>query len=190
MKKLLLTSAIVSIVGLATVAQAQTKVIAASGLINFIGSIVNDSCALRDSNAVRTSGAMTYNMGPVSVNALGTEAAPMTVAGGGITALPVDMTMNLECVEGVAVDLTLTPAIVSGKGIGLTGGAQNVQIMLMNGAKPVDFSGGSQTINASMTRGKANVHMKAYYTLVAGRTASSVTTGTANGTVGYMMSYH
>lgn len=190
MKKFLLTSAIVSIVCLAATAQAQTKNVGATGLIKFIGSITKDSCALRDNNAVRTNGAMTYNMGPVSVNALGSEAAPMTSAGGRITALPVDMNMNLECVDGVAVDLTLTPAIASGKGVGLTGGAQNVQIMLMNGSKPVDFSGGSQTINAPMIRGKANIHMKAYYTLVAGSTASNVMAGSANGTVAYMMSYH
>ncbi|WP_043004817.1 fimbrial protein [Comamonas testosteroni] len=190
MKKFLLRSAIISILGLTVAVHAQASSFGASGLINFIGSITTDSCALRDNNAVRTSGALTYNMGPVSVNALGTEAAPMTSAVGSITALPVDMNMQLECLEGVAVDLTLTPAIVSGKGIGLTGGAQNVQIMLMHGSNPVDFSGGSQTINASMNRGKANILMKAYYTLVAGSAVSNVTAGSANGTVGYMISYH
>ncbi|MBS3021984.1 hypothetical protein DJFAAGMI_04762 [Comamonas sp. PE63] len=190
MKKFLLRSAIVSILGLTVAVQVQARSFGAAGLINFMGSVTTDSCVLRDNNAVRTSGGMTYSMGSVSVHALGTEAAPTTSAGGSITALPVDMNMQLECLEGVAVELTLTPAIASGKGIGLTGGVQNVQIMLMNGSEPVDFSGGSQTINASMTRGKANIHMKAYYTLVAGRAASNVRAGTANGTVGYMMSYH
>jgi len=190
MKKFLLRSAIVSILGLTVAVQVQARSFGAAGLIHFMGSITTDSCALRDSNAVQTSGAMTYNMGPVSVHALGTEAAPTTSAGGNITALPVDMNMQLECLEGVAVDLTLTPAIVSGKGIGLTGAAENVQIMLVNGSKPVDFSGGSQTINTPLNDGIAHIHMKAYYTLVTGGTVSNATAGTANGTIGYMISYH
>lgn len=190
MKKFLLRSAIISILGLTVAVQVQARSLGAAGFINFIGSITTDSCALRDNNAVRTGGGMAYNMGPVSIHALGTEAAPTTSAGGSVTVLPVDMNMQLECLEGVAVDLTLTPAIVSGKGIGLTGAAENVQIMLMNGSKPVDFSDGRQTINAPINDGIANIHIKAYYTLVTGGTVSNAKAGTANGTIGYMISYH
>lgn len=190
MKKAILSIAVLSALGFSAMSHAAPTV-GASGMINFNGKINADSCVMHSNGAGSAGGTnLNYDMGSVSVNALGTEAAPMTAAGGTVTTLPVPLNLQLECMSGTSVDLALTPTITSGKGVGVTGGAQNVQIMLMQGSSALDFSTGPVTLSAPLTNGVANIALNAYYTLQAAKTTGDVVVGDANGTVSYVLSYN
>ncbi|WLW63586.1 type 1 fimbrial protein [Achromobacter aegrifaciens] len=189
MKKAILSIAVLSAMGFSAMSQAAPTV-GATGLIKFNGSINADSCVVHSAGAGSAGGqTLTYDMGSVSVNALGTEASPMST-GGTITTLPTAMDLQLECPGSTSVELQLTPTLASGKGIGVTGGAQGVQIMLVQGTQPLDFSMGPVTLSAPSTAGIANIALKAYYTLKASTLVSSVVTGDANGSAAYTLSYN
>lgn len=192
MKKAILSIAVLSALGFSAVTQAAPTV-GATGMINFTGSINADSCVAHSNGAGTSGGAnLTFEMNAVSKTALGTEANPNASAGTSST-LPVPMNLALECSSGTSVDLKLTPTIASGKGIGLApvaGAATNVQIMLMQAGKPLDFTSGSVTLNAPLVNGVASVPLTAYYTLKSGKAITDVTAGTANASAAYVLSYN
>lgn len=190
MKKAILSIAVLSALGFSAMSHAAT--VGATGMIYFNGSINADSCVAHSNGAGSAGGSnLTYDMGSVSKNALGTEATPSTSATGGTSTLPVAMNLQLECTSGTSVDLKLTPTITSGQGIGVTGGATNVQIMLMQNGSKLDFTGGPVTLTAPLVNGSASVPLTAYYTLASGLTdASTVTAGPANGSAAYVLSYN
>lgn len=187
MKKAILSIAVLSALGFSAVSHAAPTV-GATGMINFNGSINADTCVVH-SNGASSSGNLTYQMGSVSANALGTEANP-TATTGTITTLPVPVNLTMECMSGAKVALKLTPTTVKGKGIAVTGGAQNVQIMLMDGTTAMDFTSGSVTKpNIPLVDGVADLSLTAYYTLQAGANAGTVVAGPANASVAYELSY-
>lgn len=187
MKKAILSIAVLSALGFSAVSHAAPTV-GATGMINFQGSINADTCVVH-SNGAGSSGNLTYQMGSVSANALGTEAAP-NVTSGNFTSLPIPVNLTMECMSGANVSLKLTPTVTSGKGIGVSGGAQNVQIMLMDGATAMDFTAGPVIKgNIPLTNGSADLSLTAYYTLQAAKAVGDVVTGPANGSVAYELSY-
>ncbi|WP_407713845.1 fimbrial protein [Comamonas testosteroni] len=187
MKKAILSIAVLSALGFSAVSHAAPTV-GATGMINFQGSINADSCVVH-SNGSSSSGNLTYQMGSVSSNALGTEALPTTTSGN-VTSLPIPVNLTMECMTGANVSLKLAPTVVQGKGIGVSGGAQNVQIMLMDGTTAMDFTAGSVTKeNIPLNNGVADLSLTAYYTLQAGKAVGDVVTGPANGSVAYELSY-
>ncbi|MGG4774496.1 fimbrial protein [Paenalcaligenes sp. Me52] len=186
MKKILLGLTILSAFA-ATGAQAEST-IGARGNINFVGSINADSCTVRSPGASSTGANMLVDMGPVTAKTLGTEAAPATSAGG-LTAISKNIDMQVECATGTKVSLKLAPTAVSGKGIAVTGGAQNVQIMLVSNDKILDFTSGSTTLDAPYADGAISIPLTAYYTRKAGSDVADVVGGQANATVAYELSY-
>ncbi|MDK7587681.1 type 1 fimbrial protein [Alcaligenes faecalis subsp. phenolicus] len=186
MKKILLGLTILSAFA-ATSAHAESTV-GARGNINFIGSINADTCTVRSPGAASTGSDLLVDMGSVSALTLGTEAQPATSAGG-ITSLAKNIDMEVECIAGTKVELKLTPTTVSGKGIAVTGGAQNVQIMLVNDENILDFTSGSVTLGAPYANGSITIPLTAYYTRKAGAELASIVTGRANATVAYELSY-
>ena len=186
MKKILFGLTILSAFAAAGAQAAPT--IGAKGNINFIGSINADSCIVRSPGASSSGANMLVDMGPVSASSLGTEANPMTSTGG-LTALSKTIDMEVECLSGTEVSLKLAPSKVSGKGIGVTGGAQNVQIMLVSDSTILDFTGGSTTLKAPYGNGPISIPLAAYYTLQMGSAMADVVPGQANATVAYELSY-
>lgn len=187
MKKTIFALAVFSALGLGA---AQAATVGAEGIINFTGTINGDSCVLHSNGAGSAGGGMlSYDMGAVSVHSLGTADAPATSATNGVTTLPIAMNLQLECVSGTSVDLELTPTIASGKGIGVTGGANGVQIMLVQSGTAVDFTNGSANVAVPLSNGKAALDLTAYYTLQDGVDTADVVPGTANGTVNYVLKY-
>jgi major type 1 subunit fimbrin (pilin) len=189
MKKLLLSVAVISAMGLSAVANAAPTV-GASGTITFNGTISADSCVVHSNGPGTAGGNLTYNLGTVPVSALGTEANPG--AGGTLTALPTDLNLSVECGSAATtVELKLTPTAVSGKGIAVSGGATNVQIMLVDTRSTtpaaLDFTSGSATLAGAISGGSSSIPLKAYYTHTATGTA---TAGPANATVAYTLSYN
>lgn len=192
MKKLLLSVAVISAMGLsATSNAATTPTVGASGTITFTGVINTDSCVVHSDGPGSTGSNLTYNLGTVSSNTLGSEDQPAT-SGTSMTALPTNLNLVVECSTATtSVDLKLTPTLVSGKGIAVTGGAQNVQIMLTKADNSIiDFSSGSSTINGVISGGNSSMNLKAYYTRKAGKTVADVTAGQANATLAYTLSYN
>ncbi|MPS95530.1 type 1 fimbrial protein [Comamonas sp.] len=190
MKKAILSIVALSALGF-SIASHAAPTVGATGMINFNGSINADSCVVHGNGASSAGGSvLNYPMGSVSVNALGTEAAPATAASGVATTLPVALNLQLECATGTSVELKLTPTVTVGKGIGVSGGAQNVQIMLMQGSTALDFAGGPVTLEAPLSGGQASVGLNAYYTLQAAKNVADVVTGDANGSVAYVLSYN
>lgn len=188
MKKILLSVAILSALGVSAVSQAAT--VGATGTITFQGEINADSCVIHTNGPGSAGGRdLLVAMGSVSANSLGSETQP-TVSGGAITALPTDVALTLECGAGTSVELALTPGIASGKGIGVTGGAQGVQIMLTQAGNALDFSTGPVTLNAALNDGVANIDLRAYYTRQAGKGVGDVVPGNAVGTASYVLSYN
>lgn len=186
MKKILLGLTILSTLAVAS-AQAAPS-IGARGNITFNGSINADSCTVRSPEASGSGVNMLVNMGPVSANTLGTEAAPATSVGG-VSSIAKKIELEIECAEATKVELKLAPTAVSGKGIAVTGGAQNVQIMLVNGETILDFSNGDVKLPAPYANGSINIPLTAYYTRKAGAEAANVISGQANATVAYELSY-
>lgn len=186
MKKILFGLTILSAFAAAG-AQAEST-IGARGNINFVGSINADSCTVRSPGASSSGANMLVDMGPVSAKTLGTEAQPATSAGG-ITSIAKNIDMQVECASGTKVALKLAPTNTSGKGIAVTGGAQNVQIMLVNNDAPLDFTSGTATLEAPYADGAVNIPLTAYYTRKAGAELADVVGGQANATVAYELSY-
>ncbi|MGG4603839.1 fimbrial protein [Paenalcaligenes sp. Me131] len=184
MKKILLGLTILSAFA-ATGAQAE---IGATGNINFVGSINADSCTVRSPGASSSGANMLVDMGPVAAKTLGTEATPATSAGG-LATFAKNIDLQVECAEGTKVELKLAPTAKSGKGIAVTGGAQNVQIMLVNNDTVLDFSTGDVVLEAPYVEGGINIPLVAYYTTKAGKTNADVVGGQANATVAYELSY-
>uniref|UniRef100_UPI003D07CAEF fimbrial protein n=1 Tax=Alcaligenes faecalis TaxID=511 RepID=UPI003D07CAEF len=168
-------------------AQAEST-IGARGNINFVGSINADSCTVRSPGASSSGANMLVDMGPVSAKTLGTEAQPATSAGG-ITSIAKNIDMQVECASGTKVALKLAPTTTSGKGIAVTGGARNVQIMLVSNQTVLDFTSGSATLEAPYANGAINVPLTAYYTRKSGAEVGDVVGGQANATVAYELSY-
>lgn len=186
MKKILFGLTILSAFA-ATGAQAELTT-AARGNINFIGSINADSCTVRSPGASSSGANLLVDMGPVSAKTLGTEATPAT-SDGGITSISKNIDMQIECASGTKVELKLTPTATSGKGIAVTGGAQNVQIMLVSDQTVLDFTGGTAKLEAPYADGAINIPLTAYYTRKAGADVADVVGGQANATVAYELSY-
>lgn len=189
MKKTVLSIAVLSALGFSTVSGALPS-LGPNGMITFAGGLNAETCSVQDSGASSTGGNLSYEMGVVSTKSLGTEAAPATPATSGGVASPTNMNLRLICAAGSSVDLKLTPTTRSGRGIAVSGDAKNVQIMLMQGSNSLDFSGGDVTLSAPLSAGVANIALKAYYTLQAGKTVSDVEPGTANGSAAYVLSYN
>ena len=188
MKKLILSIAVISAMGLSAAANAAPTV-GATGTITFTGIINADSCVVHGDGPGSAGGNLSYNLGTVSSSSLGTESQP-SVTGTTVTAMPTDLNLVVECASTpTSVDLKLTPTQVSGKGIGVTGGAQNVQIMLTKADNSiVDFTSGSATLNGLIGGGSSSMNLKAYYTRNAA--LGAVTPGQANATVAYTLSYN
>ncbi|NIF85154.1 type 1 fimbrial protein [Comamonas sp. Tr-654] len=189
MKKAILSIAVLSALGFSAVSHAAPTV-GATGMINFQGEINADTCVVHSAGANSSGGTnLTYQMGSVSANALGTEEFP-NQTGGTITTLPVPVNLTMECMNGTNVSLKLTPTTRVGMGVGVSGGAQNVQIMLMEGVNKLDFSSGSYTkANLPLTNGVADISLNAFYTLQQGKGVGDVVAGPANGSVAYELSY-
>jgi major type 1 subunit fimbrin (pilin) len=190
MKKLLISVAILSAFGASGIAHAQSvPTQGAKGLISFTGSINSDTCVLSSPAGQTAGNNLSVPMGSISASSLGTEASPGT-SSTNITASATDLDLDIECATGTKVSMTLTPSLKSGKGIAVTGGAQNVQIMLVRGSTPLDFTSGSVDLAADgPVNGKYSIPLKAYYTLAASKTVADVTAGEANGTVNYVLKY-
>lgn len=186
MKKILFGLTILSTFAAAG-AQAEPT-IGAHGNISFIGSINADSCTVRSPGASSSGANMLVDMGPVSAKTLGTEAQPAT-SDGGITSIAKNIDMQVECASGTKVELKLAPTTTSGKGIAVTGGAQNVQIMLVSDQSILDFTAGNAKLEAPYSDGAINIPLTAYYTRKAGAAVGDVIGGQANATVAYELSY-
>lgn len=187
MKKAILSIAVLSALGFSAVSHAAPEV-GATGMISFNGDINADTCVVHSAGAA-SSGNLTYQMGSVSAYALGTEANPLDT-GSAVTSLPVPVNLTMECLSGAKVSLKLTPTTVKGKGIGVTGGAQNVQIMLMDGVTAMDFSTGSAIKqNIPLVDNVADLSLTAYYTRQLGKAVADVVAGPANATVAYELTY-
>lgn len=189
MKKAVLSIGVLSALAFSTVSGAAPS-IGANGIISFAGGLNAETCSVQDGSAVVAGNNLSYEMGMVSTNSLGTEAAPATPASSGSLASPTNMNLRLLCAAGSSVELTLTPPKHSGKGIAVSGDAKNVQIMLVQGSSVLDFMPGSVTLPAPLSGGVANIALKAYYTLQAGKTVSDVIPGSANGSIAYVLSYN
>ncbi|MCE4052847.1 fimbrial protein [Pseudomonas sp. Au-Pse12] len=190
MKKLILSIAVISAMGLSATSNAAPTV-GASGTITFNGIINTDSCVVHSDGPGSSGGNLTYNLGTVSSSSLGSEDQP-NVSTTNVTALPTDLNLVIECATTpTSVDLKLTPTQTSGKGIAVTGGAQNVQIMLTKADNSIiDFTSGSSTLNGLVSGGNSSMNLKAYYTRKAGKAVADVTAGQANATVAYTLSYN
>ena len=190
MKKLILGLAIVSAFG-ASAVQAEPTV-GATGVIIFEGSISNETCVVHSDGPGSAGGkVLRYAMNDVPKGSLGTEAVPGTSLNGKLTPVPVDMNLTVECESGTSIDLLLNPTIPSGKGIGVTGTAEGVQIMLVQNDQIIDFSGGPVTISANLSGNQASIPLKAYYTIQANADYDDdVKVGTAEGSVAYVLSYN
>ncbi|WP_043005552.1 fimbrial protein [Comamonas testosteroni] len=186
MKKAILSIAVLSALGFSAVSHAAT--VGATGLISFQGNINADTCVVH-SNGSGSSGNLTYQMGSVSANSLGLPDTPWESLNNNITTLPTNVNLTMECMSGTNVSLKLTPTVTQGKGIGVSGGAQGVQIMLVDGTVPMDFSVGPVTKGniALNSAGSADLSLTAYYTKQSA--GAVVTTGAANGSVAYELSY-
>ncbi|MFD4836565.1 fimbrial protein [Achromobacter sp. NPDC058515] len=189
MKTLSLSTALLSALVLSAAAQAAPTV-GAQGKINFTGDINADACTVAGSG-MASRGVFNYDMGSVSNLSLGTEDAPAT-SSTNLPSMPIPVELTLQCATGTQVTLALTPAIASGKGVGVSGLATGAQIMLTKATDGsiIDFTAGTNTIPAGLdSNGKVTVSLLAYYTRKAGVAAAAVTPGTANGTVNYVLSY-
>lgn len=189
MKKAILSIAVLSALSFSTISHAAPS-LGPIGLITFAGGLNAESCTLQDAGAGGTGGTLNYIMGAVSSNALGTEANPRVASGSSTATTPIAMNLRLTCSGASSVELKLTPTTRIGQGIAVSGGATNVQIMLMQGTTALNFTSGSVTLTAPATAGVANIALNAYYTLQAGKTLSEVTPGPANGSASYILSYN
>ena len=196
MKKLILGLAIASIGSMGAIAQAAPlTTVGATGQIFFSGSVNANSCVIHDNGPGSAGGNINVDMGSVAMVALGTEAAPTLSGSSTVTTLPAAIDLWLEC-DGVAADsvrLTLTPNMVQGKGIGVTGGAQGVQIMLVDSSgAALDFTSGTADVDAALSSGKGAIDLSAYYTktLASEADATKLAAGAANATVAYTLSYN
>lgn len=188
MKKLVLSLAVLSALGAASIAQAAPTE-GAKGLIKFTGVINADTCVLSSPSGTIAGKTLTVDMNEVPAASLGNEDAP-TTTGNGLTAEAKDLDLDIQCATGTKVSMSLTPSSTSGKGIAVQGGAKNVQIMLTRDGSVVDFTSGSADIAANAAvEGKFRVPLKAYYTRAAGKALADVTIGPANATVSYVLKY-
>ncbi|MEQ6474618.1 fimbrial protein [Comamonas sp. wu1-DMT] len=188
MKKLVMSLAVLSALGAASIAQA-APADGAKGLIKFTGVINADTCVLSSPSGTIAGKTLTVDMQEVPAASLGTEDAP-TTTGNGLTAEARDLDLDIQCATGTKVSMSLTPSAPSGKGIAVEGGAKNVQIVLTRDGNLVDFTSGSADVAASpAVDGKFRVPLKAYYTRVAGKAQADVTVGAANATVNYVLKY-
>ncbi|MBN3846949.1 type 1 fimbrial protein [Paraburkholderia sp. Ac-20342] len=167
-------------------------VVGATGLIKFTGRINANACtvASNSANVSSNGGSITVDMGSVAINDLGTEAQPASGTVSGQLTQP--LTLELTCSAGTEVALKLTRQVAAGKGIGLQpGGAQNVQVMLINDntGTPLDFTSGSVALAGDLVGGYTSFPLKAYYAMAAGKAATDVVTGVANATVNYELTY-
>ncbi|WP_043005551.1 fimbrial protein [Comamonas testosteroni] len=196
MKKAILGIAVLSTLGFSTLSEAAYN-IGPSGNITFNGSLNAVTCSVTDPGATVSGANLTYNMGTVGVNELGTELTPSFGPGGVVTGKA--MNLVLSCSGGASsVELKLTPTARVGRGIAVTGGAQSaqgVQIMLMQGSVVLDFSPGfytftNLTLNGSGATKTYTLPMTAFYTLQFNKNLSDVTSGSANGSLTYTLSYN
>lgn len=189
MKKAILAIAVLSTLGFSTISQAAPS-LGPTGVINFIGTLNAETCSVSDAGASSTGGNLSYDMGAVAVKTLGTEADPAHSITAGNVTTPISMNLRLECAGSVSVELKLTPTARVNQGIRVSGGATNVQIMLMQGTSPLNFGSGSVTLPAPLSSGVANIALSAYYTLQNGKAISDVQSGPANGSAAYVLSYN
>ncbi|OAD84159.1 adhesin [Comamonas thiooxydans] len=179
---------VLSALGAASIAQA-APTDGAKGLIRFTGVINADACQLTSPSGTVAGKTLTVNMGEVSASSLGTEASP-TTSGTALTAEAKELDLDVQCATGTKVSMTITPSAVSGKGIAVEGGAENVQIMLTRDGNALDFTAGSANVAASpAVDGKFRIPLKAYYTRVDGKEVADVKVGAANATVNYVLKY-
>jgi major type 1 subunit fimbrin (pilin) len=111
MKKITLTLAAFSLLGLSSLAHAATA--GSSGLINFTGVVNNDACSL--SSAVGDDKTISVEMGNVAIKDMGTEASPQS----GVVSLR-DFNLKMDCNLGTKVTLRFAPAkggpgVIAGK---------------------------------------------------------------------------
>lgn len=201
MKKLFIGLAAVSAFAAGS-AQAATE--AAKGTIYFNGTITADSCIVTSGDATSVGRDMFVAMGDVSSAALGQESNPKAgfayseddgtggnvSIGGGLNPDGTPINLKVQCQDATSVALELKPAVVSGKGIAVSGGAKEVQIMLMSGDQILDFTSGSQTLDSSYSGGSAEIPLAAYYTTKNGKQPKDVVPGVANAEVAYVLSYN
>lgn len=128
------------------------------------------------------------SMGMHSVEALGTEASP-AVSVGKLSATAKNIDLKVKCTEGSKISVELKPFNVMGKGVGVTGSAEGVQIMLVSGGNVLDFSQGDTVTLGALTGRNVSIPLKAYYTLQAGKVASDAKAGTASALVAYTLTY-
>jgi len=184
MKKLFIGLAALSMFAAGT----SQAAVGAQGDITFTGAVNNDSCVVTGAGATNAGKNLLVDMGTVSANSLGTEANPI-IGATGMTAIEKAIDLKVECLSGTKVELKLTPQTRSGKGIATTGGASNVQIMLVSNNDVLDFTTGSATLESPFDGTSVVIPLKAYYTLQAGKAATDVVPGEANATVAYELSY-
>ena len=188
MKKLITSLAVLSALGAATIAQA-APTDGAKGLIKFTGVINADACLLTSPSGTIAGKTLTVNMDEVPASSLGTEALP-TESGTGLPVQVKELDLDVQCATGTKVSMKITPYAVSGKGIAVEGGAENVQIMLTRDGTALDFTAGFADVAASpAVDGKFRIPLKAYYTRAAGKAVADVKVGPANATVNYVLKY-
>ncbi|WP_370681219.1 fimbrial protein [Comamonas sp. GB3 AK4-5] len=158
------------------------------GAISFEGSITVDACQVSSGGATSSGADMLVSMGPHSAETLGTEANP-AISAGKLSTIAKNIDLNVECTQGTKVSLSLKPSRVVGKGVGVNGTAQGVQIMLMNGSDILDFSQGDTVTLGATSGSNISIPLKAYYTLQAGKATSDAKAGTASALVAYTLSY-
>lgn len=188
MKKAILSLAVLSALSFSAVTHAAS--VGATGTIKFDGGLTAPTCTLSDAGATSTGTDLQYPMGMVATTSLGTEATPATAVISGAVTSPTRMNLKLACSSGSSVELKLTPTQLVGRGIGVYGGAEGVQVMLMYLSQPVDFSGGFATLMAPLSGGIATFVMDAYYTLQAGKSISDAKGGLARANLAYVLSYN
>ena len=108
MKKLVLSLAVLSAFGAASIAQAAPAE-GAKGLIKFTGVINADTCVLSSPSGTIAGKTLTVDMDEVPAASLGIEDAP-TTTGNGLTAEAKDLDLDIQCATGTKVSMTLTPS--------------------------------------------------------------------------------
>ncbi|AOI64196.1 fimbrial protein [Burkholderia territorii] len=164
------------------------------GVINFQGSIVNDTCKV--SSVTGDAGAINVNMGTIATDDVGTVAAPKFMASGSGTA-----NFNIACKTGAKVSMKFAgqPSELSAdnksirvnNGTTASGYAQNVGIAVYEGtgagANAFDLSNGDLLAQTELTQaGAINVRFAAAYVA---QDPSKVTAGIANASLPFTLSY-
>lgn len=159
------------------------------GLITFEGNITEDSCIAYSTGAQNQGSDMRVLMGSVSKSFLGTEDAPDSNAASAALGQKIDLVIQCGGKQNLTVGFEARSG-TQGKGIAVTGGAKNVQLMLVSGATILDFTNGQATIdNLQYEEGAYKLPLNAYYSLASSKTADDVVAGPADALVAYTISY-